>query len=168
MSAKVLIKNRIMPMNERESLKRELASDEADMKGDFRELSRGDKKLVENLPGFGMTPGNVKSLAQRKRALSQGEIPNLTKSEKIAWEKREEELTQWCKKHMVPVEDTQAKPGDASYLRNASEMSKLEHSKEFLDKAHELKNIRRALRPDDPSAGNLEHIRPRRGEIGSR
>ena len=36
MSAKVLIKNRIMPMNERESLEREIISDEADMNGEFK------------------------------------------------------------------------------------------------------------------------------------
>lgn len=168
MSAKVVIKNRIQPMNERQSLEREIASDEADMKGDYKELSRGDKKLVENLPGFGVnSPSNRKSLDMRKKALVNGQIPNLTRIEKIAWERREKELTLEVRKRMVPMEDTQIKPGDPSYIRNASELSKREHSKEYLALAHELKNIRRALRPDDPTAGNLEHIRPRRGEMGS-
>ena len=168
MSAKVVIKNRIMPFNERLSLQREVASDEADMKGDFKELYRGDKKLVENLPGFGLTSGNVKALEQRKKALRDGEIPNLTKQERIAWAREEKEQAEWLRKHMVPVEDVQAKPGEAQFLRTASELSRVEHSPDFLFHMNRWKNIRRTLYgKNDPTAAHEQHIRPRRGEMGS-
>lgn len=171
---KELEKRRIMPLQERERLRAEIARDESDMKGDFPEVSRAMKKHTMKHPSVDIEHAavNVKALKQKMRALKQGEHPPLTRAEVIALEKEGKRLTEWCQKRMVPVEDSRLSPNlngasNPDFARAASNMAKGEMSQEFLGNAHKLKNILRLLGKDDPHAGNLEHIRPRRGQAGS-
>lgn len=171
MSAKFKLRERVMPLRERESLTREIAADERDMKGDFPEISRGMKKMTENIPGFGLdSASNRKALEQRKQALEKGQVPYLTKHERKLWEDEAKKEALWLRSHgMVPLEDTRVLPSSngsnsSDFGRIASEISKVEHSPEWLEHAHKWQNIMRTLEPDNSSAGHLDNIRPRRGE----
>lgn len=170
----ILEKKRIMPVAERERFKRELKRDESDAKGEFPEISREMRKYTEKHPseGKGIAMVNARALKQKMRALKQGEHIPLNKSERIFLEKEEKRLTEWCRKRMIPVEDTRMTPtlvGGASNpeFSKAVNGQVVEMSQEYVQNAHKLKNIKRLLHPDDPQAGNLDRIRPRRAETGS-
>lgn len=161
-------RRRIMPLNERERLQREIGLDQQDMSGEIPEASRAQKKYLMRIPGEeNMLNVNRKALAQKIKALRDGQPDSISKHERVKMEKEEKELAEWCSKRMVPVEDVQLRPSEKGvstpdFVRAVNHMSKNEHSPEFMEKANRLKNIRRQLNPDDPMAGNLEHIRPRR------
>ena len=170
MSAPVNARQRIMPPSERERLKLELESQERDMKGDFPEVTRGMKKFMIDRPGEGKSLVNQNVLNRMRLALKLGEVPPLSRTEIIRLEKEEKLLIEWCRERMTPLEDTRLMPSiggttNPEFSRAVNFMAKGEHSQEFLAKAHRLKNIRRMLRKDDEIAGNLEVIRPKRGEV---
>lgn len=162
-------RRRVMPQQERERIQKEIDAERRDMAGDFDEVSRAGKKFLMTRPDAGKRAGNQKVLDRKIKALKDGDPGSLSKAEKVRLEKREKELIGICRKRMVPQEDVRMTPSERGtsnpdFSRAVNHMAKNEHSQDFLKLAHELKNIRRRLNPEDPQAGNLEAIRPKRGE----
>ena len=165
-------RRRIMPINERERMKAEIHKDEADLKGDIGEVSRAMKKHLMKNPNERHININQQMLARKKRVIAMGEAPDLSSADIATLEKKEKGLVEWCRKRMVPKEDCGLMPStggltNPDFRKAVNFMHKNEHSQEFMEKAGELKNIRRMLHRDDPLAGNLEYIRPTRSEAGS-
>ena len=157
------IRRRIMPVSEREGLDSQIATAESDAKGESPEFSRDLKKrLVQQQ----QDPVAVRQLSYLKRVRAAGEPDTLSPRERARLEKREKELIPIVQKMMVPrtwVEEMPSnRKGSANpkFRKVVNEIARREMSKEYLGYAHELKNIRRQLRPEDRDAGNLEYIRP--------
>ena len=178
MSAKSILKDvqrrRIMPLNQQERMKAEIAQDHADMRGDFPEVSRSMKKQLMKHPDHNPEKAlvNVQALKRKIHALKLGQHPELNKTEIIALEKRKKFLVEWIKKKMVPVEDVRMQPSvggvaNSDFGRAANGMARGEFSQEYMENANELQNILRLLEKDNPNAGNLERFRPKTGEMGS-
>jgi hypothetical protein len=160
------VNRRVAPVQERENLKREINILKKDEAGDSPEFSREMKKFISQNPDVNSGGGhNQRQLNRMERVLKNSEPQDLTDDEIKTLETEEKVLTDQCQKMMIPKKLTDLKEFDGSaisteFRKAANAMSKKEHSKEFLDMAHKLKNIKRLLRPDDPDAGNLEFIRP--------
>jgi len=153
-----------MPAGEREALKRSITLAEKDERGESPEFSRDVKKSVYN-PGGGNSGLTNRQLQRNRRILEAGTPQPVGSRERYQLEKREKVLIAACQTMMVPRKMTQLRKMkdnamDPQFGRAANDMAKKEFSKEYLRCAHELKNIRRRLHPDDPEAGNLENIRP--------
>lgn len=166
-------RTRIMPLEERQRMRKKIETEKNDMIGESLEYDREMKKhLIKNPPGASEAAQNENKInIKRMEAVykRQGDR-ELTKADIFAMENRVKVLKKEMRKMMVPEEDTQltpSKPGGASsqeFRRAVNKMAEGEMSPKFRQKAHELKNILRLLGRDDPDAGNFENFRPKRGE----
>lgn len=155
---------RIMPLQEREEMEREISILKSDEQGESPEFNRQTKKVIsQELQG---QRHNLRQIQQMEKVLADGQPGPLSPQKIAALEREEKELTEQVQKMMVPEKQTQLRQFEGGtmnteFRRAASEMAKTEFSKAYLEKAHRLKNVRKQLRPDDPDAGNLEFIRPK-------
>lgn len=164
MSAPKMNNRRVMPLAEREEITREIQLAEREAAGDIPELSREMKKHVEQDSRGGRSSYNDRHLSRMKAVLRAGEPDSLSPQAVTALEKEAKVLEEWLSKRMLTRKQVQARPMEngvqnSNFRRYASELAKQEHSADFLAKAHRLKNIRRQLQPDDPTAGNIEYLR---------
>jgi hypothetical protein len=178
-------RRRILPLNEKERIENKIELEKRDQRGDFPSdkatgnggISREMKKyIIKNPEGFDESkePHNVINMKRMEQVLKRGGRPSLTKAEVISLEKRMKVIENILRPMMVPVEDSRLSPShqggavNSNFHRSANFMAKNEMmSSKFSTLAHELKNIRRILGKDDPQAGNLEYLRPKRGDMGS-
>lgn len=155
---------RIAPFTERENMERDLKTMERDENGESSEFSRSAKKMFSQ-EIEGRKSVNRQQINRLKRALANSQPEPLSKAEIVELENEEKVLTEHVQKMMLPKKHTTLKQYDSTgfsteFRKASNHMAANEFSKDYLRKAHRLKNIRRQLRPNDPDAGNLEFIRP--------
>lgn len=175
MSADKFIRpTRVLSYSEKRVIEREIERDKADLgdKIDVEAARSGD--FLAGLPerrrlyvesqfawdtGMGDKMAVHARIRKHQRALANGQPDAIGDAEKAAIEKRAREHEEFFGKSMLPRSQTGLPYGHPDFLK-AVHLGVRESSAEFQKRAADWKNIQRQLSPDDPSASNLERLRP--------
>ncbi|RTL20763.1 MAG: hypothetical protein EKK55_17410 [Rhodocyclaceae bacterium] len=150
---------RVLSPTERSNLQREMMRNEGDLRGETEGIPREMKDAIQK--GLPIDRGMLIRRNQKLGGiLRNGEVPNLSQSEREGLEKDAKQLEEQLKKRMLTRSALGLKPGSPEYRKAVNHMTQVELSKEHNDMAQKWKNIQRSLHPDDADASNLERIRP--------
>ena len=160
----IKIAKRVLTVTEREGMKHDINMTKRDLSKESPELSREAKKHLYYREDFDPSV-DLKNLKMKEALLARGSPQPLTKDETATLEREAKVLEENIRKMMLGKSAIYAKPMENGHknekvITNATEVARVEHSQKYLQMAHQLKNIRRTLRPDDSNAGNLEYLRP--------
>lgn len=156
MSAKVQLPKRVLSPSEVEQ-----------HRGRMEELQAEGKPPPNGFynPRNETTDQSRKAAIRRSERILQADPHNigLSQVEKNRLERKADELKARLVAMMVPKSHIDQKAsGDPAFRRAVNQVVQKEMSPQFGVMAQEWKKIQRLLHPDDPSASNLETIRPDR------
>jgi hypothetical protein len=165
---------RILSVSERRGLEKEIERDRAYLGNqiDVDAARTGDRlanmperrrRYIESQttwdPGLDDKMAVHARIRRRMRALANGQPDSISEPERAAIEKRAREHEEFFKSNMLPRSQTSLPYGHPDFQK-AVGLGLREQSQEFQRRATDWKNIQRQLAPEDPSASNLERIRP--------
>ncbi len=166
--------DRLLSYSERQALERAIQREEAYLgnKIDVGAAKAGDtlarmperqRLYIESISsydaGLGDNAAVMLDIRQKRRKLAAGMPDSIGEAEKAALEKEARELEEFLKPNMSSRKMLSLPYGHQDFQK-AVHLGLREQSPEFSERAMRWKNIKRQLIPDDPSASNLETIRP--------
>lgn len=165
---------RILSHSERIGLKREIAREQAYLEDKIDTERPQQDDILARLPerrrlyaesqfsydtGLGDSMAVRARIRRKERLLAAGAPDSISDAERTAIANRAREHEEYFKQYLRPRRMTALPYGHPDFQK-AVALGVGETSQEFSRRADDWKNIQRQLSPDDPTASNLERLRP--------